>query len=66
MTQNIKKKSRIEFEKEKFLEEKQKLDATLLKLKSSEIKSQVFKFDMVIKNIKLPTFSKLIKNSSHF
>jgi len=50
MTQNIKKKSRLELEKEKFLEEKEKLDATLLKFKNSEIKSQVFKFDNVIKN----------------
>lgn len=47
MTQNIKKKSRVEVEKEKFLEEKQKLNTTLLKIKNSEIKSQVFKFDMV-------------------
>jgi len=47
MTQNVKKKSRIELEKEKFLEEKQKQDTNLLKMKNSEIKSQVFKFDMV-------------------
>jgi len=48
MTQNIKKKSRVEIDKEKFLEEKQKLNVTLLKIKNSDIKSQVFKFDMVI------------------
>lgn len=46
MTQNVKKKSKLELEKEKYLEEKQKLDATVLKLKSSDIKSQVFKFEV--------------------
>ncbi len=47
MDQNIKKKSKVELEKEKFVEEKQKLEANLLRMKNSEIKSQVFKFDMV-------------------
>ncbi len=47
MTQNIKKKSKLEIEKEIFFQEKQKLDTSLLKQKNTDIKSQVFKFDMV-------------------
>ena len=44
---NIKKKSRIELDKEKFYEEKKKVEEKLLKIKQSQIKSEFFKFDTV-------------------
>lgn len=51
MSENIKKKSRIEMEKEKFLDEKKKIEESFLKIKNSELKSQVLKFDVVNKSI---------------
>ena len=56
MTKNIKKKSRIELDKEKFMEEKKRYSEELLKIKNTQVKSQVFKFDMVILNIKFNLF----------
>ena len=57
MSQNMKKKSRIEMEKEKFIVERDRINTNELKIKNFEIKSQVFKFDMVIlKNFYLMIF----------
>jgi hypothetical protein len=49
MSNNIKKKSRVELDKEKFIEEKKKFEENLLKIKQSQIKTEFFKFDTVNK-----------------